>query len=205
MTYYNFTTNSRTFYMKILRFVGAFLIGLGAIYAAICFIAPSDMNVSASQKLKGTAQTFRMGVTDFNHWQAWSPWRHDTTATYTYKGKPHSSGHAMVWEGEDLGAGSQVIQQFGCDSVVMLLDFGMEMSHTSCWYFTEVDEFYTDVMWTYNGGQLPFWNRGFFWLLGAKELIESDYQEGFKDLEQWVASSPKLDVDPCEIAHQLGL
>lgn len=191
--------------MKILKVLLVLIVGLAASYLVTCFFGPTEMNVVVTRPCKGDANQYRLGVANFEHWANWSPWRSDVTAEFKYSGKANAVGHKMEWEGEEMGSGSQVITHYDCDALSTSLDFGMGMVQSSDWRFKQVSDGEVELVWTYNGGEVPFWNRGLFWLLDAQKMIESDYNKGLSDLETWVNKSNLTDVDPCAIASDLGL
>lgn len=191
--------------MKILKILLVLIVGLAASYLVTCFFGPTEMNVSISRLCKGDANQYRLGVANFEHWSNWSPWNTDETAVFKYSGKANTVGHKMEWDGEEMGAGSQIITLYGCESMRTSLDFGMGMVQSSDWAFRQIDDGEVELVWTYNGGEVPFWNRGLFWFVDARKMIESDYNKGLTDLEKWLSETTLMDADPCSIASELGL
>ena len=180
--------------VKILVAVGVLLLG---VYVALCFAGPREMKVSVQRDMPLPAQQVRAWVTDFRGWEVWSPWRADSTMSITYTGAAHQVGHRMAWTGEQMGAGSQTLTTQACDSVEMVLDFGMGEPTPSWWYFKAVSATSCQVVWTFDGGEIAFWNRGLMAMLDPVQMITQDYEKGLTALEAAAVKPSSAVMDPC--------
>jgi hypothetical protein len=186
-----------SFEMKVVKILVAAAVLLLGIYIALCFSGPREMRVSVEKELNLPVHQVRAWVTDFRGWEVWSPWRADSTMTIAYSGDSHRVGHQMAWTGEEMGAGSQTIAMNACDSVEMTLDFGMGAPTPSRWYFQALSPTSCKVIWTFDGGEIAFWNRGLMAILDPVKMISQDYEKGLVSLEKAAEQPVGEGFDPC--------
>jgi len=53
------------------------------------------------------------------------------------------------------------------------------------------------VVWTFDGGEIAFWNRGLMAILDPVEMITLDYEKGLAALEKAASLPAGRDSDPC--------
>ena len=183
--------------MKIVKVLVVGVVLLSGIYLALCFTGPQEMKVTVQREMALPAHEVRAWVTDFRAWEVWSPWRADTTMSIAYTGPAHALGHQMAWTGEEMGSGSQTITTHACDSVEMMLDFGMGEPTPSWWHFRSPTPMSCQVIWTFEGGEIAFWNRGLMAILDPIQMITRDYEKGLMALEKAAEQPAPSGFDPC--------
>lgn len=98
------------------------------------FVLPSQVHVERQAIINASPDKVFAEVSDFNNWNAWSPWANidpDTTLTITGKG----IGQTMTWASDnpEVGSGTQQITQLDAPRLITNhLDFGdMGVSDTA--------------------------------------------------------------------------
>lgn len=114
----------------------------------------------------------------WNDWTAWSKER-DPSGQWTYEGAAGTVGHAMSWDGPELGQGRLVLTKVEGNTIHYDLFFGKSKTANKG-YITVGGEGPASVTW-YTEGQLS----GFARLFRKKieEAVNKDFQDGLAKLK----------------------
>ena len=121
-------------------------------------------------------------ITDFNHWEHWSPW---LILEPEAKVSVSSVGKSQEWDGKRIGAGRMTIEKVG-DSVI-----NYDLTFLKPWkskakvdfIVKPVDDNNTVLTWTMDGS-LPFF---MFWMKTMMErMIGMDYHRGLLMLKDYI-------------------
>jgi hypothetical protein len=121
--------------VKVLKNVVLALLVLFALVAAGGFLIPSGYRVERSVTIQAPAEVVFDQVNDLRKNEAWSPWK-DTTMKITYGPNTVGEGATSSWESENMGRGSQTIEEsVPNDSIAVFLDFKEMGTAEAHWSF----------------------------------------------------------------------
>jgi len=121
-------------------------------------------------------------ITDFNHWEAWSPWfilEPETKVSISADGK------TQEWEGKRIGSG--IIKMISERDSMIKYDLTFlkpwKSEAKTDFIIEKIDENNTKLTWTMDGS-LPFF---MFWMKTMMEcLIGMDYDRGLLMLKDYI-------------------
>lgn len=112
--------------MSLLKKIAFGLLAVVAVMFLGGFVLPSQVHVERQALIDASADKIFAEVSDFNNWQAWSPWANiDPDSTLMISGS--GVGQTMTWTSEnpEVGSGTQeVIELDSPRRVKNHLDFG---------------------------------------------------------------------------------
>lgn len=126
--------------MKVLKNVVLALIVLIALVAVGGFLIPSGYRVERSVMVQAPVEVVFDQVNDLRKNEAWSPWK-DPTMQITYSPNSAGKGATSSWESENMGRGSQTIEEsVPSKSIDIFLDFKEMGTARAHWTFEESGE-----------------------------------------------------------------
>lgn len=139
-------------------------------------------HVEKSITIAANVEKVKRIITDFNHWEPWSPWLILEPGT---KVTVSGDGKTQEWEGKRIGSGIIKVVSEG-DSII-----NYDLTFLKPWkskaktdfIVEKVDEKNTKLTWTMDGS-LPFF---MFWMKTMMErLIGMDYNRGLLMLKDYI-------------------
>ncbi len=151
-----------------------------------------SFKVSRSININASAEKIYETLTDFHHWQTWSPWLiQEPEARVTVR----EDGKYYEWEGKRIGSGNMTfIKGLPNESIEMDLMFLKPWKSKSLITFKlRSHSDYTELTWNMDGS-LPFF---MFWMKGMMDAwVGMDFERGLMMLKEYVelgAPQTKLD------------
>jgi hypothetical protein len=127
-------------FLKVLKNIVLALLVLIALVAVGGFLIPSGYQVERSVTVKAPAEVVFDQVNDLRKNEAWSPWK-DPTMKITYGPNTVGKGAMSSWESENMGRGSQTIEEsVPAKSIDIHLDFKEMGTAKARWTFEEGGE-----------------------------------------------------------------
>jgi len=185
------------FLKKFLYSIGALILGL----AVIGIFLPSRAQIERSITIDASRATVFALLNDFHQVNKWSPWiEADANARIDIFGPRRGVGAAVVWDGNIVGQGSQVItESIPFERVVTALDFGDQGKANAVFDLSETDDG-TEVVWTFDmefGFNLIA--RYFGLMLGG--IVGADYEKGLASLKSMAEGLPRADFSDVDMEH----
>ncbi|MEM9266746.1 MAG: SRPBCC family protein [Cyanobacteria bacterium P01_F01_bin.13] len=168
---------------------------LGGLAAAVLlvfmagFVLPSQVHVERSLLISAPPTEIFPLVSDFNQWDAWSPWTDiDPNAEMTISGS--GVGQTMAWHSEDPQVGSGTQEVIGLESpnyVNTHLDFGDQGMADATLTLTPQDDG-TLVSWSLDSDMragIPTLEQPISTYFGflMDSMIGKDYEKGLSNLK----------------------
>jgi uncharacterized protein YndB with AHSA1/START domain len=170
---------------SFLLFVLVLLVGA----IALSFFLPSQVHVERKTLINASPEQVFAQVSDFNAWQAWSPWaKIDPNAKMNIQGS--GLGQTMTWQSENpkVGNGSQKITQLDSPrKLITHLDFE-DMGSSDASFVLEPTDGKTLVTWSLDTDMregVPLVKKpmntyfGFF----MDSMLGKTYEEGLANLK----------------------
>lgn len=166
-------------------------IGLIAVLFALGFVLPDRAHLERQIIIEAPAEEVYALVSDFNAWDAWSPWaKMDPQAEYTLTGA--GVGQRMTWRSDhpNVGDGAQEIVALAAPGhVVTRLDFGPMGVADAAFTLTPVSDDRTKVVWSFNSNmreQTPVHLKPLLTYMGyvMGPMLGPVYDEGLQNLKQ---------------------
>ncbi len=194
-------------FVKVILLLAILLIG---IWAVLCFVGPSVIRTERSTVINARPEVVFDLVNDLQVWEAWSPWQgKDSTMVTTLTNPSVGMGATMSWTSKAMGNGTMQITQSQphvfIATTLVFSDFDGE-SYANFSFKGDGDG--TEVSWTMDGSEVPFFFRGFLALMDPISAINKDYDEGLASLKTLAESQPPLlvneplteeDIDPAAV------
>jgi hypothetical protein len=176
--------------MSLVAKIAAVLLGALSLVVGVGFLLPSQVHVERAMVISATPDKIFPLVSDFNAWEAWSPWAdRDPEATMEIAGS--GLGQTMTWfsKNPEVGAGSQEVTAIQAPNYLKThLDFGPQGMADAAFRLIPEDN-KTRVIWSLDTDMregVPFLQQplstyfGFF----MDGLIGKDYETGLQRLKQ---------------------
>lgn len=188
-----------SFLRKFLYSIGVLILGL----AVIGIFLPSRTHVERSITIDASRATVFALLNDFHQVNKWSPWiEADANARVDILGPRRGVGATIVWDGNIVGHGSQMItESVPFERVGTALDFGDQGKANAVFNLSETDNI-TEVVWTFTmefGFNLV--RRYIGLMLGG--TIGEDYEKGLSNLKSMAEGLPKADFSDVEIEQMV--
>lgn len=183
--------------MKFLKALLLIVVILAGVWVVLCLLGPSELNTKRSMVMSASPGVVYSEVTDFNNWQAWSPWHAmDTTMVTTVSDQSSGKGAVMEWTSQNSGDGKQTITDTQTNKMIAtVLTFStMPGEHRSDWFF-EAEGEGTKVTWTMESAEVPFLVRGLLLLAGGTKPLEEQYDQGLTELKAIVEARPSFEPE----------
>lgn len=179
--------------MKFIKISLIALAALLAIYLLCCTIGIKRFDTTRSIVINASPEQIFSEINDYKKWPAWSPWaRRDKNMINEYSGNAGEVGHKNSWKSESEGSGAQEIVEIKNNEYIkssLTFTDWEGITFTELLLKPEGDK--TKVSWSMKGSDIPFFGRGFMFLMGGNKMIEKDYDEGLANLKKLVEAKPK--------------
>ncbi len=178
--------------MKALKIIGIILLVIIAIGLIAVLIQPAQGHIEKSIVINAPASSVFAEVSDFEKFNAWSPWaKMDPEAKQTVEGAAASVGHKMSWDGPKTGTGSQWTEEIRENEYVKN---GMKFGGSETTFYNEFiltpEGEGTKITWTYDGANEGLSGKAMWLVMGS--MLSNQYEQGLSDLKQIVESKPAL-------------
>jgi hypothetical protein len=176
--------------MKALKIIGIILLVIIAIGLVAVLMQPGQAHIEKSIVINAPASSVFPEVSDFQKFNAWSPWaKMDPEAKQTIEGPAASVGHKMAWDGPKTGTGTQWTEEIRENEYVKN---GMKFGGSETTYYNEFiltpEGDGTKVTWTYDGANAGLSGKAMWLVMGS--MLSNQYEQGLNDLKQIVESKP---------------
>lgn len=185
------------FLKKFLYSIGALILGL----AVIGIFLPSRAQIERSITIDASRATVFALLNDFHQVNKWSPWiEADANARIDFFGPRRGVGATVVWDGNIVGQGSQLItESVPFERVVTALDFGDRGKANAVFDLSEADDG-TEVVWTF-GMEFGFNLVGRYIGLMLGSIVGEDYEKGLASLKSMAEGLPRADFSDVDMEH----
>ena len=185
------------FLKKFLYSIGALILGL----AVIGLFLPSRAQIERSITIDASRATVFALLNDFHQVNKWSPWiEADANARIDIFGPKRGVGATVVWDGNIVGQGSQVItESVPVERVVTALDFGDQGEASAVFDLSETDDG-TEVVWTFDM-EFGFDLIGRYFGLMLGSIVGEDYEKGLANLKSMAEGLPRADFSDVDMEH----
>ena len=175
--------------MKSVKIIGIVLGVLLLALIVLGMIATKSYSVSRSVQIKSTDSSTYTFLSDWNNFQAWSPWlKLDSNAKVDISENSASIGSVFQWSGNDsVGSGKQVrIAQTPFSRIENELIFTTPWESKALTNFEilSVTPQTCSVTWTLLGKNDPISSVFIMLSGGMDEMMGPDYELGLKNLKQ---------------------
>ena len=185
------------FLKKFLYSIGALLVGL----AVIGVFLPSRAQVERSITIDASRATVFALLNDFHQVNKWLPWiEADANARIDIFGPRRGVGATVVWDGNIVGQGSQLItESVPFERVVTALDFRDRGKANAVFDLSETDDG-TEVVWTFDM-EFGFNLIGRYIGLMLGSIVGEDYEKGLASLKTMAEGLPRADFSDVDMEH----
>lgn len=185
-----------------------FALGLVVLLIALAaFIAtrPDSYTVSRSTVVPATPDVVFALVSDFHHFERFSPWAdRDPNLTTTFDGPPTGVGATYAWKGNsDVGSGKMTVTAATTNkSVDIRLEFLEPFPSTATTRFELAPEGEgTQVTWSMQGNN-NFMAKAFGLVFDMETYIGGDYEKGLARLAEAAAEETKVRAEAARKAAE---
>lgn len=171
--------------LKIIVFLLLFLLLAGTGYIAI---QPSYYDLKRTRTIAAPVSVVYGTVNDYKQWPHWSPWKaKDPSLQFDFPEKTIGVGGSYSWTGKDGKGRMSTIASAANDSILQDLKFEQFPDSEVYWTFKYKSPRATEVTWGMRSNDVPF-SLKFFALIsgGIDNMIGPDYEEGLKNLEDYL-------------------
>ena len=176
--------------MKAIKIIGVVLLAFIVILGIVIAMQPSQAHIEKSIVINAPASSIFPEVSNYRNFNVWSPWaKMDPEVKHSYEGPEAGVGSKMNWDGPKTGTGSQWIEGIEENKRVKS---GMTFGGSEGTYFSEFilepEGEGTRVTWTYDGPNVGLSGKAMWVVMGF--MLNSQFDQGLKDLKQLVESKP---------------
>ena len=156
------------------------------ILTIVIAVQPDSAHIEKSIMIDAPAATIFSEVSNYQNFNAWSPWsKMDPEANQTFDGPPGSVGSSMSWSGPKTGTGSMKIEEIEENKrVKSAMTFGGYDGKFYSEFILTPDENRTLVTWTYDGPNSGLTGKAVWIIMGS--ILSSQYEQGLRDLKEVV-------------------
>jgi hypothetical protein len=168
--------------LKTILIVVVVLIAGVLVYAAT---RPDSFRVQRSATLNAPPEKIAPLISDFHHWEAWSPWEKlDPAMQKTYSGAPAGKGAVYEWSGNSkAGAGRMEILDASPAKVSIQLDFLKPFEAHNLTDFTlEPQGAGTRLNWDMHG-PMPYLSKVMCVFVSMDKMVGKDFEQGLANLK----------------------
>jgi hypothetical protein len=171
--------------LKIILIVVVVLIAGVLVYAAA---QPDSFQVQRSATFNASPEKIAPLISDFHHWEAWSPWEKlDPAMQKTYTGAPAGKGAVYEWSGNSkAGAGRMEILDASPAKVSIQLDFLKPFEAHNRTDFTLEPQpgtpNATRVNWDMHG-PMPYLSKVMCVFVSMDKMVGKDFEQGLANLK----------------------
>ncbi|MET0340994.1 MAG: SRPBCC family protein [Polyangiales bacterium] len=172
----------------MLRKIVATLLLLVLVLVVVVALQPDDFRIERSTSVAAPPPVVYALITDFHHWDLWSPWaKLDPSMKKQYGGPPHGKGATYEWAGNDhVGEGRMEITDVRDDREVTIdLAFiaPFEAHNTALFTLEPQPEASTRVTWAMLGKN-GFLSKAFGLFMDVDAMLGKDFERGLADLKR---------------------
>ncbi len=177
--------------MKAVKLIGIVALVIAVILAIVTLVQPSQAHIEKSIIINAPPEAIFPEVSNYRNFVTWSPWsKMDPEAKQTFEGPDGKAGSKMSWDGPESGTGTQWIEEVEENKRVKSgLAFGGYSATYSNEFILEPEGDGTKVTWTYDGPNDGIMGKAMWVIMGS--LLNSQYEQGLKDLKELVESKQK--------------
>lgn len=180
--------------MKTLKRLLAVLVIFIALLVIASFFTPKSLNVEKEIMINRATNEVYTEVSDFKNWTEWSYWfQLDPAMTNTFSEEMGQVGSFNEWKSDHqfVGDGKQtIVEVIPQEYIKMKMEFGnMDGNDYALWKFKTNEDGSTQVIWSFEGQEMPFQYR----LLSAlfmKGMIEESYEKSLQNLKNYIENKP---------------
>lgn len=158
------------------------------------FFTPNKIEVEEQIMINRATDEVFAEVVDFSSWGKWSYWiKVDPEMKSELSEEMGVVGAFSSWKSDNksVGNGKQTIVEIESNSYIrMEMELNsMDKNDFSTWNFSTNDDGSTQVIWRYEGQELPFHYR-LISALFIQNLIEESYTVGLQNLKEYIENNP---------------
>tara|TARA_R110002049_G_scaffold120471_14_gene274935 strand:- start:3488 stop:4507 length:1020 start_codon:yes stop_codon:yes gene_type:complete len=180
--------------MKIIKRIISILLIFIALLVIASFFTPKSLQVEEEIMINRATDEVFSEVSNFRNWTEWSTWfKIDPEMTNEFSEEMGVVGSFNEWKSDHqyVGDGKQTVVEIIPDSYIkMKMQFGnTESNDFAIWNFSTNDDGSTQVVWSFEGQEMPFHYR-LMSALFMKGMIEDSYREGLQNLKEYIENKP---------------
>lgn len=163
------------------------IVSVVAVAAVLIFAAtrPDTFSVQRAASIKAPPEKIFAALSDFQRWEAWSPWeKMDPAMKRSYSGAPKGKGAAYAWEGNSkVGQGRMEITQAAPTRVAMNLDFVKPFeAHNQVEFTLQPKGDATEVTWSMVG-PVPYFAKILHVFMDMDGMVGGQFESGLANLK----------------------
>lgn len=190
--------------MKILKRILSVLAIFIILLVIASFFSPKSLKTEEQIMINRSTEDVYSEVINFKTWTEWSYWfQIDPEMNNEYSEKMGVVGAYNKWESKHqyVGNGKQTVVEITPNSYIkMKMEFGeMESNDFAVWKFFTNPDGSTQVIWTFEGQEMPFHYR-LISVLFMKSMITDAYQTSLKNLKDFIEKRPTSVTIPEELS-----
>jgi hypothetical protein len=171
--------------MKIIKIV--LIVAAVAVAGVLAFAAtkPDTFRVQRAASIKAPPEKIFAVLSDFQRWEAWSPWeKMDPAMKRSHSGAPKGKGAAYAWEGNsNVGQGSMEITEAAPTRVAMNLDFVKPFeAHNKVEFTLQTKGDATEVTWSMVG-PVPYFAKILHVFVDMDGMVGGQFETGLANLK----------------------
>ncbi|MQR00864.1 SRPBCC family protein [Glaciimonas soli] len=147
---------------------------------------PDTFTVTRSASIKAPPEKIFALISDFHHWNAWSPWeKRDLAMKKTLSGANSGVGAVYEWEGNSkVGAGRmEIVNATPSSHIAIKLDFLKPIEGHNVAQFTLTPQGdTTNVTWDMTG-PTPFISKVMQVFISMDKMVGGDFETGLANLK----------------------
>ncbi len=176
--------------MKLLKVILSILLAFIALWVIVAFFSPKNIGIKETIVIEQSANSIYNQVNDLKKWKNWSEWNRRDSSMLSHYSTPSIGEKASVrWESKKEGNGSQeIIESIPYEKIRLSVSIEDQREHFSLWEFNELEEFKTEVTWTFEESEINFFLRpmGF----SINNMISEYYKAGLENLKLYSENLP---------------
>lgn len=171
--------------MKLIKVILSILLAFVILWVIVALFSPKSISVTESIVIEQSSSVVFNQVNDFKNWTNWAGWnRRDSLMTFSYSAITKGKDASITWKSEKEGDGSQkIIESTPFESIRILLLIDDKGENYSNWKFDEIQEFETEVTWTFEDSGIDFLLRPLSFSINNS--IRNDFKEGLQNLKHY--------------------
>jgi len=182
--------------------VRKFLVAIGAAIFVLIIVGlalPRRLHVEVAATIDAHPATVFALVDDFHRVSLWSAWLEtDPNARVDYSGPKRGVGASMSWDGNIIGAGSEVITESRPYEYVGVTVDPDSPSQAKSWFSLESRDDGTRITWGYEF-DYGFNLAGRYLGILRRNVVRREHEAGLASLEEMAESLPDADFSGLEI------
>lgn len=176
--------------MKFIKVIASILLAFIVLWVIVAFFSPKHIGIKETIVIEQSPNSIYNQVNDLRKWKNWSEWNRRDSSMLSHYSTPSIGEKASVrWESKSEGNGSQeIIESIPYEGIRLLVSIEDQNEHFSRWEFNEMEEFKTEVIWTFEEMEIDFLLRPMgFSIINS---IRDDYRKGLENLKIFCENQP---------------